>query len=954
MPAGADEAPLEEIVVTGTRITRPDFVSASPIVTVPSQTFERVGSSDVEDALNMMPQFVPANTGTSNGFGDGQANLDLRGLGSIRTLVLVDGRRVVGADSYGVPDVNVIPPALIERVEIVTGGASAVYGSDAIAGVVNFRLRRSFEGVQVDGRWGQSGDGDADEYDVSLTAGTSFAGGRGNLMGFVGYADRSQVNQGDRKFSRTSLYYLGPGYGSTGPRKAYVPVGSNATEEGTAVGIDASQEAFDQLFESYGYPAGSVPLQSQFGFNPDGTLFTMGTFDPGSVANFRGPGDPLMTESGLRYAYNTATTVALQMPLDRWSAFGRGSFEINEHAEVYAQILYADYAVNTQFAPTPLQAVWMPVTNPFIPADLATLLATRPDPEEPFRFWKRMSAIGPRVYEHTYNMYQATAGLHGRAIGEFQYDIYAQFGANDHNTTQTGNVLRSKVMELTFAPDGGVATCGGFNPFGVGSVSQGCARYVSVDANIHARNDQTIVEATISGPLLELPAGDLKAAFGLMYRDEHYQYRADNELTDTLPDGLPDVVGIDIAERLDAGDHNVDVYTEVSVPLLRDVTGAQSLDTVFGYRYSDYASSGGVSTWKAELVYEPIETVRVRGSYQRAVRAPSIDELYYPQLNGEGYFDGGEPCSEGSPQRSGPDAASVEALCLAQGVPAEVLSTFYSDTIPIVYGGNPDLRPERANTYTAGVVLQPRFDSVALNDLQISVDWYDIRIDNSILTLSATDSVANCFDARYNPGYRADNFWCAQFSRDATTGEITGATELYRNVAALGTSGIDTQIDWSFPAGPGTVSATWLIAWVDSYELRAAPGVPALQNAGTVGGFAGSYPEWKWNLRVGYSVAGFTAGIRWRYIDSMKDGDRTAGFDLQPTNVSVPAYNYIDLDLRYEFPAGVFEGLVLAGGVENLTDRDPPIFPSYPMANTDPSQYDVLGRRYFLSLSYAF
>jgi outer membrane receptor protein involved in Fe transport len=950
--SSAQENLVEEIVVTGTRIARPDFVSASPIVTVPAAAFAQVGSSTAETALNRMPQFVPASTGTSNGVSDGQAQLDLRGLGAGRTLVLVDGRRLIPANGEGVPDLNVIPPALIENVEVVTGGASAIYGSDAIAGVVNLKLRKSFDGVQFGGSWAQTDRRDGEEHDLSLTAGTDFGGGRGSIMGFVGYSDRGQVNSAARDFSRVTLAPVGPGLGVTGPGNTYVPFGASAIEEGMVSGIDASEAAFSDLFASYGYPAGTVPGQYNFGFNDDGTLFTMGDFSPGSVANFRGTPDPLIF-SDYVYSYNFAPTVALQMPLERVSAFVGASFDVSDAAELYLQAILADYTVNTQVAPTPLQAVSMPVSNPYVPADLATLLASREYPEEPFRFRKRMTVIGPRVQENQYDTHQLTLGLRGKVFDNWKYDVYAQFGNSDQSKRQSGNVLRSKVLELTFAPDGGESICGGFNPFGLDSLSPACAAYVAVDSINRATVRETIVEASMNGPLLDLPAGELRAAIGLMYRDHAFSYRADDNLRRVLEDGGPDVIGFAPADNIDAGDHNVDAYVETLVPILDGRAGVESLDAVFGYRYSEYEAAGGVGTWKAELLYQPVTTVRLRGSYQRAARAPSIFELYDPRLAGFGDFPAGEPCSADSPDRNGIDRAAVEALCVAQGVPESLLPDYYAYEITLVSGGNPDLEPERADTYTAGLVLRPRFESPLLEDLQITIDWYQVEIEDAIAFFGTTDAVANCYDREFNPELRVDNFWCSNFARDPATGEISGALDTYRNLASQSTSGIDTQLQWSFPAGSGRLSVSWFISWLASYETRAAPGEAAEEIAGTIGQFGGSYPEWKSNLHLGYTIGGLTTGATWQYIDSMADGARyVGGAQLPPFDVVVPSYDYFDLEASYEFRDGSLDGLVLRAGVQNLTDEDPPIFPSWSLANTDASQYDVLGRRYFVGVEY--
>ena len=410
-----------------------------------------------------------------------------------------------------------------------------------------------------------------------------------------------------------------------------------------------------------------------------------GRFSPGSVANFRGTPDPLIFNDYV-YSYNFAPTVALQMPLERVSGFVGASFEVSDAAEAYLQAILADYTVNTQTAPTPLQGVSMPVSNPYIPADLATLLASREGEEavEPLGFRKRMTVLGPRVQENQYDTHQLTLGLRGKIFGNWNYDAYAQFGESDQTKRQSGNVLRSKVFELTFAPDGGASTCGGFNPFGLDSLLRACADYIAVDAITRARVSETIVEASMNGPLLSLPAGELRAAFGLMYRDHAFNYRADENLRRVLEDGGPDVIGFDPADNIDADDHNVDVYVETFVPIVAERAGIKSLDAVFGYRYSDYESAGGIGTWKAELLYAPVDTVRLRGSYQRAARAPSIFELYDPRLAGYGDFPGGEPCSVGSDARSGLDRTEVEALCVAQGVPESLLPTYYVDEIILV------------------------------------------------------------------------------------------------------------------------------------------------------------------------------------------------------------------------------------------------------------------------------
>jgi iron complex outermembrane recepter protein len=970
-PTLAQEAELEQVYVTGSRIARPDFSSASPIVSVTQELFQRVGSGTVETTLNTLPQFVPAYTSTSNNPDNrGQANVSLRGLGPSSTLVLLDGKRLMPANGNGVADVNIIPSSFIESVEIITGGASAVYGSDALAGVVNFKLKRKFDGVEIDGTWGQTDRGDGTQYEAGLTAGTDFAGGRGSVVAFVGYADREQVNWADREFSRYPLEYLGPGAGTLGPENSFVPVGSGSIEEGRTSLPQRNaptREAFDALMASYGYAPGTVPYQRQFAFNADGTLFTPGNFEfffsqVPAVANYRYPRDPVFFNEYI-YTYNFSPFVGLQAPLERKSVFVRAEFDLGESARVYAQGLYADYSVSLQIAPTPLFDTFLPVTNPFIPDDLRQLLASRPDPAADIVFAKRLSELGPRVSNNQYDVYQATVGLSGEIFDGWQYDAYVQVGANDQTDHQTGNVLTSRIEELTFAPDGGVSVCGGFNPFGLGSISRECLDYVAVDASNHAAVDQTIVEASLSGPLLAMPAGDLRVALGAFYKEDKYEYSASPVASVFLPDGRPDLQGFNASDDIRGDDHNVDVYVETLVPLLAEVRGVESLEAVLGYRLSDYESAGSFDSWKAELLYQPIETIRVRSSYQAAVRAAGVSELYQPQL--PAFFGHDfppnflEPCEVGSVQRTGPDAARVEALCIAQGVPASFLPDFRdSDEFSQgVEGGNPDLGPEEASTTTLGVVWTSRAAHPLLANLQVSLDWYRIDITNRIATVFFADFVSNCYDAAYNPDLSLDSEWCTPFRRDASTGEIVDAQQLLRNAYDWETDGIDLQLDWRIDLGPGQLGVNWLVAWVDSMTVGVHTGnVPPEELVGTIGNsvmgsftVGASLPEWKSNLHLSYAWGDLTVGATWRYIDAMTDADTT----LDPV-FRVPHVDYFDLDAGYEFSAGLLEGLELRVGIENVTDEDPPIVPSPLGPNTDSSQYDVLGRRYYASLGYSF
>ena len=947
---------IEEIVVTGTRIARRDFESASPIVSVDAERFVEAGAPTVERVLNMLPQFVPNATSSSTNPGaDGQAQLSLRGLPVTSTLVLMDGRRVLPANGSGVVDVNVIPAALIERVEVVTGGASAVYGSDAIAGVVNFKLRKEFDGLEVGGFWGQSDRGDAGQWEVNLTGGTEFAGGRGHVFGSTSYAEREQLNYDARPFSRYSLNYVGSGLGTFGPDDAFESFGSSTIEEGRVrmLGFDPNVHA--AVFADYGYPPGTVPPSPFIGFNNDRTLFSQGAGVPGSVANFRGEVDPLQFNDSF-YTYNFAPDNTLQIPLERATVFAGVRFDLSDTVELYAHGLYADYTNDQQLAATPAQ-FFMPPSNPYVPVDLKRLADSRPNPDQILDFQKRLTELGPRRALNAYDFYQIAVGAMGRVLEGWRWDAYAQFGENDQTQRQLANALRSRIEELVFAPDGGVSLCGGFDPFGLGSISDECAAYIAADGSNRSGVEQFVAEVTLTGPLFDLPAGTVRAAFGVMHKKDEFFYTADAVVSRFLPpdDRVPftrsDIIGFNASDDVDGDDSNTDVYVELSIPLLTGRPGAESLELVTGYRYSDYDSAGGVDAYKAEFMYRPVEPLSVRASFQHAVRAPSIFELFRPQLPFE--FDGIvpnqriDPCRVGSPERSGPDAAQVEALCIAQGVPAERLADLQGDYTRGVAGGNPDLGQEQADTYTLGLVFSSPSDRPWLADLQVSVDWYRIEVEDAIAEVLANEFVPNCLDPAFNPAFDVSNVWCTYFGRDPVTGDIVDAEELYRNVAGVTAEGVDLQLSWRFDAGPGQVRANWLVSWLDSFERLSAARAPAVEYAGTIGSTLGAaLPEWKSMLTFGYDWRGIGVTLYWRRIDSVQD--------IEVPEFEVPEYDYFDLGATYTFETGVLEGLMLRAGVDNLTDEDPPIYPTYVQANTDPSQYDVYGRRFHVGLTYRY
>lgn len=930
---------IQEVVVTGTRIARPDYESASPIVTVSDQAFKETGSTTVETMLNTLPQFVPSVTNTSNNpSNNGQANMELRGLGIERTLVLLDGKRIVPSGASGAVDLNIIPASLISNVEIISGGASAAYGSDAVAGVVNIKTK-DFEGLQFDGNWGQTTESDGEEWQFGVTGGTSFADGRGKAMFNVAYAERSKVLAAERKWAEVA-------YGYVNEEVGFIPQGSGTIEEGS-VTIAASQAARDAVFARYGYAPGTVKGNT-FAFNDDGTLFTTGDGEtPGSVANYRGGRTDV---SDMLYTYNFSPTNYLQLPLERTTAFGRLSFELSESAELYAQGLFADYEANTQLAPSPASQMFISADNPFISPDLKELLDSRDDPTAPISLGKRVSEMGPRFENNSYEVYQIMAGLRG-SIGasNWSYDVYGSYGEVNLDNVQLGSVSRSRFEELTFAPDGGASICGGLNPFGVGSISQECADYIRVDALNTTEVKQTIAEATFSGPLFNMPAGEVYSAIGVMYKKDEAAFIADAGLRaeTTGQFGLPiraDVTGFNATDDVIGETDSTELYAEVALPLLADLPGVNRLEARLGYRYADYSTVGGVNSYKGELTYEPASSFLVRGSYQRAVRAPNIQELYQPQVTNFPSFNPPDPCNATSPQRTGPNGAQIRELCLAQGLPSSLIDSFNyaNQQVEGLAGGNPDLQEETADTYTFGVVFRPQ---LAVGELQASIDWYKIEIEDAVASVSAETFVDRCYDPAFNPDFSLDNFYCSFFTRNTFNGEITDAAEVENNIGAIRTSGVDVQVDWTMDVGPGRFGVNVAAAYIDEYAVQDLPGEAFTQYEGTIAGtIASAFPEYKFTTTLRYGIGDADFSLRWRYIDGMQD-------EGEP-QFHVGSENYLDATAAYNFSSGMLEGLSVRLGLTNLTDVDPPLYPSYVQSNTDPSTYDVLGRRYFLALSY--
>jgi outer membrane receptor protein involved in Fe transport len=939
-PATAqDEAQSSEetIVVTGSRILRRDAEAESPILTVTQEDITTSGSITVDHYLNTLPQVTPNLSSQSNNpSSNGRAFIDLRGLGTGRNLVLMDGRRPMGSTSAGTVDTNTIPAALIERVEIITGGAAATYGADAVSGVINFVMRDSFEGAMFDGQYRLTEEGDGQEWGADFTLGADLDNGRGNAVFNASYFSRDDMYKGARAFSAQAS-------SSTGT----FPGGSFTTGANTpsAAGVAAIFGA-DACNNNGG--------QAGFGFNPDGSLFCTGVSGVANrnVVGYTGPDSAIATAFYPDFfSYNFEPDNILVLPMERWNFYTDINYEVNEHFQPYARAMYTNYNALQELAPTPAggsTGFTVPVTNPFISPQLSALLATRTNPTAPFAFAKRFNALGGRTGYNTHDVWQVTTGAEGDIVGSWHYDVYASLGRSVQNEIQGGNVRRDRVQALLDAADGGASVCaGGLNLFGAASISDECAAYISLEAKNLTVIEQRIVEGTVTGDLFELPAGTVQAAFGASYRSIDFDFKPDSGLQPGLVAGFNQQ--LPVSGYLDYSD----IYGEVLVPVLAGLPMIDELSFTLGYRITDNNAAGSADSWKINGDWRVTEDFRFRGGIQEAIRAPSIGELYAPRLNNFPNINGQDPCNTtgaiAATYRNGPNGAQVQALCNAQSpVAGGVAFVQPAGQAQAITGGNPNLTPEESQSWTFGFVANAPFGTSYsfLEDLYVSVDYWSIELENVIAAVGATTIIQRCFNRdNANPTYDINNEWCQLFERSASNGGIENLQTTSRNQSFINTSGVDLVMGWNRDFGSiGTYGLNFVTTWVEKFETQTTAVDPVNDFVGTIGsGTGSSTPEWRFTLTNSWEWENVSAQLVTRYIDGMDHSVTVTG----GTAAGVPATWYNDIRVNYDLN----ESISLRAGVNNVLNQDPRLYSPNVQANTDPSTYDVLGRRFFFGVN---
>ena len=987
--AAASEPALQEVVITGSRIPVPaNITSTSPIAQVTSQDITLAGQTDLTDTINNLPQNIVNST---QDFGNhtnpltatgGISTADLRGLGPQRTLVLVNGRRLgVGDASTSnpnpAPDLDQIPAALVDHVEVVTGGASAVYGSDAMAGVVNFVMKKNFEGIQIDGQYDFSLHDDGDsamqanlaaagispipsgtqefgyKRDMDVILGTNIMGGAGNITTYFVYHNQDPVVDGQLDYADCLL----------------------ATSSPTSFGCSNSSN-------SNRFTPNTGPNK--------GTRFTIvGTsLLPWPQAGSSPPA--LFNSNSYEYA---------QRQDERFMAGSYAHLDISDALKPYLEVTFMNDRTNEVVGPSALFNGGNPYTadnnylvncsNPLLSAQEQGILCTpaqiTADAANPgsvsadIAIGRRNIEGGGRAAYYEHVNYRAVGGLQGNLGDAWSYDAYDSY----YYTTfynNNANYLNYQSINNAFQVTGTAANpvcisgspCVPYNIWTQGAVTQQQLQYLYTPGSSYGTNTEQILHADFTGDLgkynLKLPtAHDGLAVNGGV------EYRFDE--VDFLPDGAEiagNLAGFSGAVKpLNAGYDVKEGFFEVRAPLLQDLPGAHDLTVDAGYRFSDYSTSAGnTNTYKIEVQYAPIPDFRLRYSYDRAVRAPNLIDLYNPASYGETSVQGTDPCA---PTQKGavitPATASL-AACERTGVtPAQYanglgLPQCVGGQCGQVIGGNATLKPELGDTYSIGFTVTP----TALPGFTASVDYWHVLLLDVIGTIPANVLFDGCLNG-------TTLAYCSDITRNPVTGALFGATvagggwinQLSVNTASELLSGIDVQLNYHYmlPASWGSLTASLNGSWLQHDINVEYPGATPYDCAGLFGVTCNNAvnPSWRHTLRLSWQTPWpVLASLQWRYIGGTSFDNNSSNPVLQYSeegsydsiNASIPSYSYLDLSAIWH----VYKGIDIHAGVNNVLDKEPPVIPSFDITqtgspNTYPS-YDLLGRELYIGFHAKF
>ncbi len=941
---------LEEVIVTGSRIATVDgFGRTSPVTVVGMDEIESTGLTRVEDILNSLPQVETAQTSFISNGSTGTASIDLRGLGSNRTLVLLNGRRLQPGGVYAnAVDVNQIPSAMIERVEVLTGGASATYGADAVAGVVNFIMRR-VTGVEIsagisgyqhdndnkfiqdlmdlrDFEYPTGGSGiDGQAWNVEVVIGGDFADGRGNATVFGTWRDNQPLLQGERDYSSCALSNSATSCG--GSANAIVP----------------------NFFIAPANDGVSDYSRSEFL-----SMQTGGTLEPWDGTN----------------RYNYAPVNHFMRPDERWSMGAFIDYEVNEHAIAYLETNFASDRTDGQIAESGTffaEEYWLPLDNSVFPelfreellrvfnnqyceegfSETGACIGLNSDGigvpapgygeagfnEYGIYIGKRNVEGGPRdsVFEHS--GFRIVTGLKGAINDDWDYDISYLYGSTASSIAYINDFFAPRITQAVDGslcdPDPG---CIPYEVFTYQGVTEEAARNMLGTAIATGQTSTRVINGYVTGDTgWNIGNADsIMVAGGWEHRIEKYNRTSDSvfEEGSLLGQGGP-------TPSVDGSYTVLEFFAEGNIPLLSNVTGAQALNLDLAYRYSDYSTSGGTSTYRAGFNWQPIDLLNVRVGYNRAVRAPNVSELF--SVQSLGLWTGTDPCATANP-------IYTEAQCALTGVlPGQYgnITESPAGQYNRIGGGNPLLDPEVADTWTAGVVIN------ATDSMTISVDYWNIKIDDNISNIGAVTILEQC---------GLNGVLCDQVVRNqsgnlwqGTNGFIVDTT---LNLGQNKWEGIDLAFNWAIDGWGGTWTTNVLGTYMMTKETTPLPASPesTYDCVGVISDRCFPSPEWRHTASVEYdSNEWWSINLRWRYFEGVDyDGDTDT---IAQDNMS-DSVNYIDLSARFLF----LENHDITLGVNNIFDKEPPMVGGTlaSNANTTAGFYDTLGRYLFAQATFRF
>ncbi|QFT53724.1 TonB-dependent siderophore receptor [Microbulbifer sp. THAF38] len=916
--ADANDATLvEEVVVTGSRITRSNLEASTPITTVNSENIEFSGMVNSADVLRSLPAAgVSGITGNSSNFATangGVNTVNLRNLGEDRTLVLVNGRRYVsGVAGTSAVDWNTIPTELIERVEVITGGASAIYGSDALAGVINVILKDDFEGVSITSSHGETvefGDDKTDRF--NLTAGSNFADGKGNAVVSLTYTDQKGILARDRKNTKVddlALCYF----------------------TGETADCDKEQEPYYSSYSENG----------RF-FLPSNDKVNW-TVDNGEVVDWDGD----------KYGFNRQQFRRYSVPTERYLISSNLSYDLSDSLELFVETSFARTETQTEIEPYPFDAQdalnidGIHIDNPYMPAELRNLAVAAED--EYVSFVRRTTELDQRGSYAERQTFRGLIGLRGE-INDWNWDAYFGQGQMQDSQRSTGQINVSNFRNALNAEldvENNLIVCADesarkegcvpINVFGYGSISPEAAEYVSAVSMRDQSTKQTIGGINISGELLELPSGPLSLAAGLEYRDE---YAAD------LPDALTrsGQNGGNRAPATEGGFDATELYVEMEAPILSGLPGIQELSVGAAYRFSDYDTVGSTDAYTARVSWIINDDLRVRGQYARAMRAPNVNELF--GAGGETFRTIKDPCDGVTADATGTVAENCLAVPEIAARVAEV--GVFELSQPEIQGtggfvgvGSEDLEAETSDSYTLGVVFDR---DLGIGSLSVSVDWFDIEIENLIDTVARQSSLDFCYQSTTGP-----NEFCGNIDRDSEgaanqLGELVGVNSKFLNEGTLETEGVDVQVQWGMELGAGQLDLSLNYAHVLEFT-ETKFGVEE-ELVGEVG-----YSENKWIATANYSLDRLMVQWETNFI-----GDAVPSNSDEFFKFDVGSFVTHDLYASYQFTDSISANL----GINNILDEEAPVILSGVPSNitghdTASDVYNDIGRSAFVGVRMDF